>query len=65
MSRFLAVRFLAVMFDGGGNVPPQLGIVRRLVARGHQVRVLADRGLAPAIAQAGAEVATFARGMST
>lgn len=54
-------RFLAVMFDGGGNVPPQLGIVRRLVARGHQVRVLADRGLAPAIAQAGAEVATFAR----
>jgi hypothetical protein len=34
--------FLFVMFEGGGNVPPQLGIARRLVGRGHVVRVLAD-----------------------
>ncbi|MCP3138253.1 hypothetical protein [Pyxidicoccus xibeiensis] len=38
-------RFLFVMMDAGGNVPPQLGIVRRLAARGHAVRVLADRVL--------------------
>jgi len=30
------------MWDGGGTVPPELGVARRLVARGHSVRVLAD-----------------------
>ena len=35
-------RFLFVTWDGGGNVPPELSIARRLVARGHHVRVLAD-----------------------
>ena len=32
--------FLFTFFHGGGNVPPQLAIARRLVARGHRVRVL-------------------------
>ena len=27
-------------WDGGGNVPPELGLARRLVERGHAVRVL-------------------------
>src|SRR5580704_19051227 len=35
-------RFLLTSWDGGGNVPPELGIARRLVERGHQVHVLAD-----------------------
>jgi len=35
-------RFLLVMWDGGGTVPPELGVARRLIARGHAVRVLAD-----------------------
>ncbi len=35
-------RFLLAMIDGGGTVPPALGLARRLVGRGHQVRVLAD-----------------------
>jgi MGT family glycosyltransferase len=35
-------RFLMPTWDGGGNVPPELGIARRLVERGHQVHVLAD-----------------------
>ncbi|MDR3649643.1 MAG: glycosyltransferase [Acidimicrobiales bacterium] len=35
-------RFLMPMWDGGGNIPPELGVARRLVARGHQVHVLAD-----------------------
>lgn len=35
-------RYLLMTWDGGGNVPPELGLARRLVARGHQVRVLGD-----------------------
>ncbi len=30
---------LVVTWDGGGNVPPALGIARELLARGHRVRV--------------------------
>jgi MGT family glycosyltransferase len=37
-----ARRFLFAIVEGGGNVPVQLGLVRRLVGRGHEVRVLAD-----------------------
>ena len=33
-------RILAVTWDGGGNVPPMLGIAAELQRRGHQVRVL-------------------------
>ncbi|WP_018332390.1 glycosyltransferase [Actinomycetospora chiangmaiensis] len=33
-------RVLAVTWDGGGNVPPLLGIVAELVGRGDEVRVL-------------------------
>jgi UDP:flavonoid glycosyltransferase YjiC (YdhE family) len=33
-------RILAVTWDGGGNVPPMLGIARELRRRGHHVRVL-------------------------
>ena len=33
-------RILVVTWDGGGNVPPMLGIARELQCRGHQVRVL-------------------------
>ena len=35
-------RFLFAMWDGGGAVAPELGVARRLVARGHDVRVLGD-----------------------
>lgn len=47
-------RFLFLLWDGGGNVPPQLGIVRRLVARGHAVRVLTEPSLQPEVASTGA-----------
>ena len=33
-------RFLFAMWDGGGNVPPEIGLASRLVERGHAVRVL-------------------------
>ena len=35
-------RFLFTLWEGGGNVPPQLELARRLVARGHHVRVMSD-----------------------
>ncbi len=35
-------RFLFAHWEGGGNTPPMLALVRRLVARGHEVRVLSD-----------------------
>lgn len=34
--------FLFVLWEGGGNVPPILGLARRLVARGHRVHVISD-----------------------
>jgi UDP:flavonoid glycosyltransferase YjiC (YdhE family) len=38
-------RFLFAMFQGGGNIPLILPIAARLVARGHEVRVLAGPGV--------------------
>ena len=34
--------FLFVMFEGGGTVPPELGLARRMQERGHRVTVLGD-----------------------
>jgi UDP:flavonoid glycosyltransferase YjiC (YdhE family) len=38
-------RFVFAMFQGGGNIPLILPIAARLVARGHDVRVLAGPGV--------------------
>jgi MGT family glycosyltransferase len=35
-------RFLFAHWEGGGNTPPTLALVRRLVGRGHEVRVIGD-----------------------
>jgi MGT family glycosyltransferase len=37
-----AKRFLFAHWEGGGNTPPVLAVVRRLASRGHEVRVLSD-----------------------
>ena len=37
-----ALQFLFPMWEGGGTIPPQLGVARRLLDRGHKVHVLAD-----------------------
>ena len=42
MAGATAKRFLFAHWEGGGNTPPVVGLVRRLVERGHQVRVLGD-----------------------
>lgn len=47
-------RFLLLLWDGGGNVPPQLGIARRLVSRGHDVRVLSEPSLEGHVRSTGA-----------
>ncbi len=46
-SRARPIRFLFVMFQGGGNIPPILAVAQQLVAHGHQVRILAGPGLQP------------------
>jgi MGT family glycosyltransferase len=47
--------YLFAIIDGGGTVPADTSVIRAMVERGHDVRVLADRVLAPDIAATGAE----------
>jgi UDP:flavonoid glycosyltransferase YjiC (YdhE family) len=47
-------RYLFAVVDGGGNVPPELHAVRRLVEQGHAVDVLADDSVAPDVRSTGA-----------
>jgi MGT family glycosyltransferase len=47
-------RFLFAIVDGGGTVPPDTSVIRALVERGHDVRVLADRVLATDVEPTGA-----------
>jgi MGT family glycosyltransferase len=51
--------FLFVMWQGGGNVPVQLGVARQLVADGHRVRVLADPAVEEEAHAAGCEFSAF------
>jgi len=55
----MKARFLFVLFEGGGNVSAQLGIARRLAARGHAVRVLGDGALEPVVRAVGCEFRPF------
>jgi MGT family glycosyltransferase len=47
--------YLFAIVDGGGSVPPDTSVIRAMVERGHDVRVLADRVLAPDVGRTGAE----------
>jgi MGT family glycosyltransferase len=47
--------YLFVLWDGGGNVPPQLALARRLTERGHHVSILAPRVLRSRIEAAGCQ----------
>jgi UDP:flavonoid glycosyltransferase YjiC (YdhE family) len=46
-------RILAVTWDGGGNLPPMLGIASELQGRGHQIRVLGHPQQAEVVTSAG------------
>jgi MGT family glycosyltransferase len=48
-------RYLFAIIDGGGTVPADTSVIRAMVERGHDVRALADRVLAPDIEPTGAE----------
>lgn len=54
-------RFLFVIWEGGGNVPPILGLARRLVERGHSVRVISDPCNEGEIRTAGCEYTAYSR----
>ena len=54
-----AKRFLFVMGEGGGNVPPQLGLARKLITRGHDVRVLTEPCVEQDVLATGASYASF------
>jgi UDP:flavonoid glycosyltransferase YjiC (YdhE family) len=43
------------VIDGGGTVPPSLGVAADLVRRGHHVRVLGDGTVESSAAAAGCE----------
>lgn len=47
-------RYLFALVDGGGTVPAELGAVRRLVQRGHDVQVLGDQSIADEVDATGA-----------
>ncbi len=49
------------MLAFSGNAPPQLAVTRRLVERGHEVRVLAHRAARERIESTGAEFVEFRR----
>jgi len=53
------VRILQSLYDGGGGVPPQLAVTRRLVERGHELRVLAHDTLRDRVEGTGAEFCVF------
>ncbi len=51
--------FLLVSWDGGGNVPPMLALVKRLCARGHRVRLLGTDTLGTRARRAGSAFEPF------
>lgn len=54
-------RYLFVMWEGGGNVPVQLAVARRLAQRGHEVRVLGDPASRADVERAGCSFAPWKR----
>ena len=48
-------RFLFVLWDGGGTIPPALALVRRVLAAGHSVRVLGPLSIEKKVKSLGAD----------
>jgi MGT family glycosyltransferase len=53
--------YLVTIWDAGGSVPPELAVVRKLVARGHRVVVLAGPPLQGAVEANGATFRSWQR----
>ncbi|OGO31720.1 MAG: hypothetical protein A2136_10695 [Chloroflexi bacterium RBG_16_54_11] len=54
-------RFLFVLFEGGGNVPPILNLAQGLIQRGHSVRVISDPINEAEVRLAGCEFTPYQR----
>lgn len=54
--------YLFALTDGGGTIPPELGVARRLVDRGHRVTVIADATFADQARRTGAAVRAWSQG---
>src|SRR5262245_25571932 len=54
-------RFLLATWDGGGTIPPELGLAAELIARGHEVAVLSDDTVEQEAAAAGAGFTPWVR----
>jgi hypothetical protein len=57
----VAVKYLFAIWDGGGTVPPELGLASRLVQRGHHVVVLGDPTLEQGAVAVGARFLPWRR----
>ena len=55
------MHLLFALWDGGGTVPVELGVVRRALARGHTATVLGEPSFAPDVAAVGAEFRSWDR----
>lgn len=53
------MRIFQTLLAFSGNAPPQLALTRRLVERGHEVRVLAHRAAGARVRATGAELVEF------
>lgn len=57
----MRLRVFQTLLAFSGNAPPQLAVTRRLLERGHEVRVLAHRAARERIERTGAEFVEFKR----
>lgn len=56
------MKILFAMFDGGGNVPPQLAVARALRARGAEIHIVGHSGLRERVEAEHFSFETFAQG---
>ena len=53
--------FLVATWEGGGNMPPVLSIIRKLISRGHNVRMIGDSCQRAEAEEAGASFSAWQR----
>lgn len=55
------MRILFATWDGGGTVPAEMGVIRQLLAAGHEVTVIGDITLETSVLHAGADFRPWVR----
>ncbi len=54
-------RFVFTMWEGGGTLPPELGVARRIIERGHHVHVIGDPTIRERAQAIGADFTAWSR----